>query len=112
MKVLVLAILVSLLFVRCTMDVDARVLALQDENTVLQEKNDVVMLALDTLETNINHKVLEIISLNAEVINLNAEIQAKDNSFDSLMVILNNQLTDTVWISDTLLPRVRALLLL
>lgn len=80
-------ILLSIALVSC-METDARVIQLENEKEQLELE---IIQLVDSVEVKLNEK-------NLQIINLNAIIQAKDNSFDSLMVILNNNLSDTTYL--------------
>lgn len=88
-----ITILLSIAFISC-METDARVLQLQAENSQLENE---IMDLVDSIEVMTNDMKLQIV-------NLNATIQAKDNSFDSLMTLWNEKLSDTTYL-DTLRSR-------
>lgn len=69
-------------------ETDAKVMQLEKENTQLQDEILVLVDSIDVVMTN----------KNLEIINLNAIIQAKDYSFDSLMVLWDAQLSDTTYL--------------
>ena len=72
-----LAITLLTIFVVGCMETDARVMQLQVENEDLRQE---ITLMIDSIDSLINNK-------NLQIINLNAIIQARAESFDSLMVI-------------------------
>ena len=80
-------ILLSMALISC-IETDAKVMQLEKENTQLQDEILVLVDSIDVVMTN----------KNLEIINLNAIIQAKDYSFDSLMVLWDAQLSDTTYL--------------
>lgn len=91
-------ILLPFVLVSC-METDARILQLEREKADLEKEVDALVDSIDVL---FQEKELEII-------NLNATIQMKDNSFDSLMLLWNDCLTDTTYL-DTLKARLQNIL--
>ena len=91
---LLIAILLSIAFISC-METDAKVLQLQQENTVLQAEKEEILTMLDQVQT--------------KVTSLENTIAIREASFDSLMIFMNNNLMDTVWI-DTVRARLLRIL--
>ena len=81
-------ILLSTILMSC-METDARVLQLEADNAQLEQD---IMLLVDSIDSLVTVK-------NLEIVNLNATIQAKDNSFDSLMTLWNGKLSDTTYLN-------------
>lgn len=98
MNKLLIIILLTIATISCV-ETDAKVLQLEADKTKLE--NEILML-VDSLDVVMTNK-------NLEIINLNATIQAKDYSFDSLMVLWDAQLSDTTYL-DTLRNRLVKLL--
>ena len=85
---IILILLISIALIGC-METDARVLQLEADNAQLEQD---IMLLVDSIDSLVTVK-------NLEIVNLNATIQLKQNSFDSLMVLWNNQLSDTTYLN-------------
>ena len=81
---LLIAILLSIAFISC-METDARVLKLQQENNVLVAEKQEILDLLDDVQLKVN--------------SLDSTIRVREESFDSLMVLMNNNLMDTVWLN-------------
>ena len=81
-------ILLSTILISC-METDARVLQLEADNAQLEQD---IMLLVDSIDSLVTVK-------NLEIVNLNATIQSKDNSFDSLMTLWNEKLSDTTYLN-------------
>lgn len=67
------------------METDARVLQLQQENNVLVAEKQEILDLLDDVQLKVN--------------SLDSTIRVREESFDSLMVLMNNNLMDTVWLN-------------
>ena len=87
------AIILSIILVGC-METDAKVAQLESEKEQLQNE---VLTLVDSIDTIMENKTIEIDSLNKV-------IQMRSDSFDSLMVLWNNELSDTTYL-DTLRNR-------
>ena len=93
---LFLAVLVGTIFIKCTevvaetVDLHAAVSSLPDDDT----KAEIVFL-LDQLDIKITEYKNDITTLTIENTDLTNELIAKQEAFDSLMIIINNQMSDT-----------------
>lgn len=94
----IIIIVISLIVVKC---VDSNAKVIQLENEVDELKQEVLVL-IDSIETIVNQKKLEII-------NLNATIKARENAVDSLMILLDKNLMDTTYL-DTIRNRLLIIL--
>ena len=80
-----LIIILLALALNSCMETDARVLKLQQENNVLVAEKQEILDLLDDVQLKVN--------------SLDSTIRVREESFDSLMVLMNNNLMDTVWLN-------------